>query len=560
MCRRSAVLGILCLTVAAAATADAAEQSVAQPDEIVLSVVGTSDLHGHLEALPWFSGYLENLRRRRQSDGGVLLLDAGDMFQGTLESNLAEGAPVVAAYNALGYAAVAVGNHEFDFGPAGSAPSPVKVGDDPRGALKARAAEAHFPFLLSNVVDAKTGKSVAWPNVRASAIVRIAGINVGLVGAITTATPRSSLPANVVGLRFLPIASTINKETRRLRRRGATVVIAVMHEGGACSDFRDPDKLDSCDARSEVFAIARQLRGVDAIVAGHTHQAIAQRAAGIPIIQSYSNGRAFGRVDLTLNRRRGSLEASHIDSPHDLCRENASRECSAGDYEGQPVRKDDALAALTAPAFAAARAKGEERLGVEVLGMLPHNRKRETALGNLLADLMRVRHPADLALINGGGMRAPLPAGLLTYRNLYETFPFDNAFALVHISADDLRRSLVRSLSHATSLVSLSGVHVKARCENGELQVALERPDGKSIGDNERLVITTTDFLATGGDGFFADASISYEIGAPIRDAMAAELRRRGRSVDPSDRTLFDPANPRISLPAGSDVPVVCRR
>src|SRR6266540_1195074 len=83
-------------------------------DEVTLSVVGTSDLHGHLAVLPWLSCYVENLRQRRQADGGgVLLLDAGDMFQGTLESNLGEGAPVVAAYNALGYTAVAIGNHEF---------------------------------------------------------------------------------------------------------------------------------------------------------------------------------------------------------------------------------------------------------------------------------------------------------------------------------------------------------------------------------------------------------------------------------------------------------------
>ena len=94
-----------------------------------------------------------------------MLVDAGDMFQGTLESNMTEGAAVVRAYNALGYDAVAVGNHEFDFGPVGPAPSPRAPGDDPRGALKARAAEAHFPFLAANLVDDATGAPPAWPNV-----------------------------------------------------------------------------------------------------------------------------------------------------------------------------------------------------------------------------------------------------------------------------------------------------------------------------------------------------------------------------------------------------------
>jgi 5'-nucleotidase len=530
-------------------------------DEITLSVVGTSDLHGHLAALPWLSGYVENLRERRQADGGgVLLLDAGDMFQGTLESNLAEGAPVVAAYNALGYTAVAIGNHEFDFGPAGPAPSPTGPGDDPRGALKQRAAEAHFPFLISNVVDKKTGKPIVWPNVHPSAMVTVAGIKVGLIGAVTAATPHSALPANVAGLTFLPLAPSINKQARWLRSHGAKVVIAVVHEGGACTDFRDPERLDSCDARSEIFAVARELHGVDAIVAGHTHQALAQRVAGVPIIQAYSNGRAFGRVDLTVDRKTGKVLSSHFESPHDLCQSGPHEPCRAAEYEGRPVEKDGKVVAVTAPAFEAAKKKSEEVLGVEVVRPLPQNRKQETALGNLLADLMRAARPADVAMINGGGMRAPLPAGPLTYGRLHETFPFDNAFAALRISAGEFRRLLARSLTHAVSLVALSGVRMRASCEAGELQIALDRIDGTPIRDDEKLSMTTTDFLATGGDGFFAGANINYEIGAPIRDAMAEALRQRGGKLDPADRALYDPAEPRISLPAGNDMPVSCPR
>ena len=91
---------------------------------------------------------------------------------------------------------------------------------------------------------------------------------------------------------------------------------------------------------------------------------------------------------------------------------------------------DGKIAALIAPAAAAARQKSEERLGVEVLGPLPHRRGEETALGNLLADLAREARPrSDVAVLNGGGMRAGLPAGPLRYGGLYEAFPFDNGFA-----------------------------------------------------------------------------------------------------------------------------------
>ena len=93
---------------------------------MTLSMVGTNDLHGGIVAhdgrggLALFAGYVNNLRAARARDGGaVVLIDAGDMFQGTLESNLTEGTAVIQAYNALGYSAAAIGNHDFDFGPVG---------------------------------------------------------------------------------------------------------------------------------------------------------------------------------------------------------------------------------------------------------------------------------------------------------------------------------------------------------------------------------------------------------------------------------------------------------
>src|SRR5688572_5566906 len=107
-----------------------------------LSIVGTNDLHGGIlqrgdrGGLALLGGYVANVRAARARDGGaVVLLDAGDMFQGTLESNLNEGSSVINAYNTLGYAAAAVGNHDFDYGPAGPPATPQKPDDDPRGAL-----------------------------------------------------------------------------------------------------------------------------------------------------------------------------------------------------------------------------------------------------------------------------------------------------------------------------------------------------------------------------------------------------------------------------------------
>ncbi|HET9358387.1 MAG TPA: hypothetical protein VFO58_01495, partial [Vicinamibacterales bacterium] len=178
----------------------------APPATITLSIVGTNDLHGGIlqrgdrGGLALLGGYVSNLRAARARDGGaVLLIDAGDMFQGTLESNLNEGAAVIAAYNALGYSAAAVGNHDFDFGPTGPASTPQQPGDDPRGALRARAAEASFPLLAANLIDTATGRPVEWRNVRPTTMVTAAGLRIGIVGVITEEALSVTVAANTSG-------------------------------------------------------------------------------------------------------------------------------------------------------------------------------------------------------------------------------------------------------------------------------------------------------------------------------------------------------------------------
>ena len=170
--------------------------------------------------------------------------------------------------------------------------------------------------------------------------------------------------------------------------------------------------------------------------------------------------------------------------------------------------------------------------------------------------MRQARPRSDLALLNGGSVRAGIPAGPLTFGSLYEAFPFDNVFATVRVPAGYLASRLGESLRHASSLVLLSGVHVRARCEGRNLEVTLTRPDGSAIADFEPLTITTTDFLATGGDGFFAGAKATLENGLPIRETMVEVLRARGGTLDPDK--LLDAKHPRFDLPG--PVPVRCGR
>ena len=293
---------------------------------VTLSIIGTTDLHGRVlgsdgrGGVAQLGGYLRNLRAARGMDGGaVLLLDAGDTFEGGIESNLSEGALVVDAYNALGYDALAIGNHEFDYGALDTA-SGDATPPDMRGALKAAAARARFPFLAANLIDEVTGRAVAWPNVRPSTLVDTAGLRVGIVGVMTYDGLSMTLRDNVQGLATAPLVPTVETEARHLRQRGADVVVVLAHAGGWCARFDDPADLSSCDDDAEIFWLARQLPLglVDAIVAGHTHAAVAHVVAGIPIVQAHSRGAAFARLDLTVERGAGVVSA-RIFAPQALC-------------------------------------------------------------------------------------------------------------------------------------------------------------------------------------------------------------------------------------------------
>jgi 5'-nucleotidase len=476
---------------------------------------------------------------------------------------------VVRAYGALHYDAMAIGNHEFDYGPVGDAATPRQPGDDPRGALKARAAEAPYPFLAANVLDGATRAPVAWPNVHPTVTVEAAGVKIGLVGVTTTSTPRTTIAANIAGLVVSPLTPAIAGAARELRAAGVGVVVVAAHAGGGCQRLDDPDELSSCDPEGEIFQVARALgRGearagaVDAVVAGHTHDGIAQRVAGIPIVQSFAEGRAFGRIDLTIERGahpgEGRVVAARIFPPQPLCQ---PARCAGERYEGAPVIADPAVERAIAGDLERARSRRESPLGVTVKAPVTRAHKVESSLGNLFADLMRAARPgADVALTNGGGLRADLPAGPLSYGRLFEAAPFDNRFATVSVTGADLARMVARNLARSSGIISLSGVRAFARCADGQLAVTLQGPGGKPIAPDQRLVLLLSDFLATGGDGLLPDElqrAVKVEEGLPIRDEMARVLRARGGALSGDDRAIYDPSRPRIVYPGPR--PVRCK-
>ncbi len=546
---------------------------------VTLSIIGTNDVHGAVVerdgagGLALFGGYVANLRAARARDGGaVLLIDAGDMWQGTLESNVPEGAPVVAAYNALAYDAAAIGNHEFDFGPEGPDSMARTTTDDPRGALKARAATAKFPFLAANLIDEATGAPVNWPNVKPSHRIEVAGIPVGFIGVTSRNTVESTLSANVVGLRIAALTETIRAEAEQLRSAGAQLVVVTAHAGGECTRFDDPADLGSCDPDSEIFAVARELPPglVDLIVAGHIHKGMAHEVNGIALISSWSSGTFFGRVDFRL--AKGQVMGRKIFAPTRICRhvDIGSGECRAAAdaegtsiavYEGAAIRPDAAVAASLGPAITAAARLKSEKLGPHLETAFTRRPSPESPIGNLFTDILIASEPrADLAIHNTlGGIRADLPAGDLTYGSVYEMVPFDNRVVHLHLSGAELKAVLANQIEGSVRRGHISGIRVDADCNDGELHIIVRQNSGKEVLDHERVLVVTNDFLASGGDGVLTPAmpaegfDIDYE-GPLVRDVIVDWMRRWNGNLAEDQ---FDSAlNPRWDLP--SPAPVRC--
>jgi len=542
--------------------ASCAVQPRSVPDEFTISILGTNDVHGELLEKPdrgglvTISAYVDALRAARAEDNGaVLVIDAGDMWQGTLESNLVEGAAVVEAYNAIGFAAATIGNHEFDFGPIGSKAIPEDNTDDPRGALKRRATEADFPLLAANLIDDETGQPVDWDNVHPSTTVDVGGAKVGIIGVISENALRATISANTTNLRIAPLAETITIEAEKLRGQGASIIVVTAHAGSRCTNFDNPTDTSSCNMGGEIMRVAKALPSglVDHIIAGHVHQGIAHVVNGISITSSYSNTRAFSRVDLKVDRRSGTIVSRDVHPPHRACLSVVSSTgacASTGDdsaatgnatYEGRELAPSPEVLNIAARAATFAEEIKGEKLGVFLEATFEHQPGTESALANLMTDALLESTDADIVIHNvNGGIRDSLPEGELTFGEVYEMFPFDNRIVMLDLTGKQLRKIMARQVYRHGRRVGFSGMRIFVSCRSNKMDVVMKRANGTTIQDDDRVGVIANDYLVLGGDDILTPAipegGFVVDYSMPLtRDVLVQWFRNGPETLHPAD-------------------------
>lgn len=492
-------------TVGGAATEEASG-SVAR-DGARLRIIATNDLHGALEAAHTTRGKpvggaeamaasIERAQRECSSPCVTLLVDAGDMFQGTAESNLAHGRPVVELYNALGYAAAAVGNHEFDWG---------------LDTLRKRMSEARFAILGANV-RYRNGRDVQW--IPDDTIVQRGPYRIGIIGVIGPETDGSTLAANVATLRFAKPAPIVDSLTRELRSRGADVVVVLAHSGAYCKR----SGREAC--RGSVISFAHELRErVDAIVSGHTHSVVDYTIGGVPVVQAQSSGRAVAVVDLAPDTAgdgaSGELVAESVYHVQGGARASA-------EIEGIIRRASE-------------RVSGIVNRPVARLETSLSRSGDEYPLGNLIADAERWAGNADVAMVNNGGIRTGLSAGTVTYGELFQVQPFGNPLRRMDVSGSSLRKYLEALVRDGEPRTHVSGMVVRfdPGGKSGRRILSISMSDGSPLSDDATYTVVLNEYMATGRDGRILErgATRNERLGPTDLDALVAYLESRPQPV-----------------------------
>ena len=544
----------------------------AEPVHVVL--VGTTDVHGwfagHVETppeggegvlwggLPAFATYVEALRERHP--GRVIVVDAGDMWQGTLESNLFEGEAMVRGYNAIGYAAAAVGNHEFDFGPAGPDAIARTAGQDELGAVKRNAQVAMFPFLSANMVEKANGRTPDWA--KPSTIVRAGGARIGIIGLSTPDTPNVTMAANVVNLMFTdPVQATL-RAAEELRARGVDAVVVIAHMGGRCTKVHDPSDPSSCAPNTEAMELLRKLPPgtIDAYFAGHTHSQMRHYINGVPAAQGAPFSREFSTIDLWIDTAADKVVRSDI-RPHTMICAfvyEGTEQCDPRTapkgarlvprlFEGEPIVADARVSRTIEPYLRRVAAKRDEKVGIVTAAPFTRTFAGESPLGVLISDALREYGATDFAFMNSGGIRAEWPAKELTYGEIFAVSPFDNFPAVVTMTGAEIVETLRLTSTGIRGLMQVSGLRytIDAAKDNEKPAdernriISVTREDGTPLEMDKLYTVAMPDFIAAGGDstqavmGKIPRERINISYARPIRDMLVQVLSSKPQPLAP---------------------------
>jgi 2',3'-cyclic-nucleotide 2'-phosphodiesterase (5'-nucleotidase family) len=491
-------------------------------------ILSTTDMHGHIFPLDYYTNKYDNvgiakvatlIKEARRNDPDLLLVDSGDTIQGTpLEyfhnkRHNTPPDPMMLAMNALQYDSMTVGNHEYNFG--------LKVLEKARN-------EAKFPWLSANTFATATSA----PHYQPYIVKEVQGIRIGVLGLTTPGIPNWENAPNYAGLEFHESVSEAKKWVPLLREKEkADVVVIAMHMGieeDLRSGQTNPAQVPNENA---AIAIARQVRGIDVILMGHTHREVPSLVVnGVLLTQANRWASHLARVDLYLEKNAGGRWEIVAKSARTL-------------PVNEKTEIDEQIAKLGEPYDQETQAWLTRTIGQsnEDLGA-QQCRFRDTAIIDLIQRVQLEASHADVSMAACFNPQAHISKGAVTVRDIAGLYEYENTLVTLELTGRQLKEALEHSARYfksyqpGKSLSDLVDERIPGynfdMAEGVTYDIDLTKPfggriqnlkfKGQPLSPTQKLRVVTNNYRVNGGGGFtmYKDAPVIYRSSEEIRELI----------------------------------------
>jgi 2',3'-cyclic-nucleotide 2'-phosphodiesterase/3'-nucleotidase len=530
-------------------------------EHVKLSVLATTDLHGNINPIDYFTDQSANrglakiatlIRSARAANPNNLLIDCGDTIQGTpleyvyqtfvrtgrLPANLTfpgqpfEHDPMMLAMNSLGYDAMVVGNHEYNFG--------LKNLDRARE-------DARFPWLSANtILTGPGGKSFAPYFLKT-----VGGVKVAVIGITTPGIPSWEKPEHYAGYRFEPARTALERTLAKLRALPADqrpdLVLVAAHAGLGRNPKTGAKLRDEVPGENEAYGIAESVPGVDAIVFGHTHQELAElRINGVLLAQPKNWGMSLAELDFDLDSKPGggwtvASKSSHLIpvTPQTAADEDLLR--IALPYHEMTERYLNTTVAESKEALNGRLGRAEDSALVDAIQMVQLHYAR-----------------ADVSFASLFNPRTTVPKGQVTVRQIASLYVYENELYAIEGTGKLIKDALENSARYYLSCSGescskgpLINAHVIGfnydMAEGVNYEIDLTQPEGqrirnltwkgKPLDPDRKLRIAVNNYRYGGAAGYamFRNAKILWRSSEDIRQLIISYFSERGELPDKAD-------------------------
>ncbi|HXQ72992.1 MAG TPA: bifunctional UDP-sugar hydrolase/5'-nucleotidase, partial [Pyrinomonadaceae bacterium] len=408
------------------------------PDRVQITILGTTDLHGNINPIDYYTNKADNrglakvatlIKRIRKEHSNVLLIDSGDTIQGSpLESfhgrkNNQPIDPMMLVMNSLNYDAMAVGNHEYNFG--------LKVLEKARG-------EANFPWLSANTYDIAKQQ----PHYKPYIVKEVAGVRIGILGLTTPGVPNWDNPPNYAGLEFHEPVSEARKWVPILRdKEKADVVVIAMHMGLG-EDLRTGEVSPGQVAHeNEAISIAKEVPGVDVIFMGHTHREVPSLYInGVLLTQANYWGKNLARTDLYLQKTTAGWRLYA----------KSARTLPTDDK----VEPDPDVTKLAEPYDNETQGWLAKVIGQSAEELTAKEaRFRDTAILDLIQKVQLEAGKADVSMVASFNSEARIAKGPVSVRDIAGLYVYENTLVVLEVTGQQLKDALEHSAKYFKTYV-----------------------------------------------------------------------------------------------------------